>query len=67
MHFPDKNILFLRSIALLFVCFVVFGMLDILDYVIIKLILISGFGVLAVGAIKQLIDNKENKKPSNKG
>ncbi|WP_047547675.1 hypothetical protein [Psychroserpens sp. Hel_I_66] len=56
---PSRNTLTLLSSGLIVVAFLVFGILDILDYVIVKIILFSSFAVLAFYLISIVLKDPE--------
>ncbi len=58
---PTRNTLTLIFSGLIFASFFVFGLLDILDYLIVKAILFSSFTLLAIYIAIILLKDSENK------
>ena len=56
---PTKNTLTLLFSAFIFVAFFVFGILDVLDYLIVKAILFSAFALLATHLIRIVLKDAE--------
>ncbi|MEM5564406.1 hypothetical protein WNY78_04805 [Psychroserpens sp. AS72] len=62
---PTRNTLTLLSSGLIVLCFLIFGILDILDYVIVKIILFSSFALLAAYLIRIVLKDSETEEHSN--
>jgi hypothetical protein len=59
MQIPSKNTLTLLLSGLIVASFLVFGILDILDYFIVKVILFSSFSLLAFYLISIVLKDTE--------
>ncbi len=64
MKMPSKNTITLLCSGLIFVAFLIFGILDILDYFVVKIILFSSFAILAFYLLSIVFKNSKTEKDS---